>query len=323
MVTGACGFIGSALVKTLAELRYQVVGVGRTIPGDEIKKYFTHFISCDLNQTKLDSKFLEGVSSVINLAGLAHNAQTGNKSKQDAYWETNVVVPQRLARACIDSRVSKFIQLSSVKAIAETSPASQPLDELTKTPPPMSIYGKSKWESERLLTQTLNNTQTQLIILRPPLIYGPRAKGTLLQLVRLVDLGLPLPLKSSRAKRSFISLTNLCTAIQSCLDKKNIQSGTFFVSDGASIALPELVEIIAKECGFSPRLFSVPENIMKWALSAVGKYDFYEKLFLNLEVKSDGFQKSFSWKPQQSIQEGIREMVEWYRNPNNRSNHIG
>lgn len=323
MVTGACGFIGSALVKTLAELGYHVVGVGRTSPENNIKKYFSHFISCDLNRTELNSKFLQGIDSIINLAGLAHNAPTGNKSKEAGYLETNTLVPQRLAKACIDSQVSKFIQLSSVKAAAETTPESEPLNELSQTHPPKSIYGKSKWESERLLTQTLSNTQTQLIILRPPLIYGPRAKGTLLQLIRLVDLGIPLPLKSSAARRSFISLTNLCTAIQSCLDKKNIQSGTFFVSDGASIALPELVEIIAKECGFSPRLFSVPENIMKWALSAVGKYDFYEKLFLNLEVKSDGFQKSFSWKPQQSIQEGIREMVEWYRNPNNRSNHIG
>ncbi len=310
MVTGACGFIGASLVKMLAESGYGVVGAGRTPPSDELTKYFTHFICCDLNQIELNTKFLDGIDSIINLAGLAHNPRIEGKKAEHAYQETNALMPQRLARAALDAGVSKFIHLSSVKAVGESSPNSRPFDESTPNhEPPAGIYGRSKWEAERLLTSTLNNSKTQLIILRPPLIYGPNAKGTLLQLIRLIALKVPLPLKSSRARRSFISNTNLCTAITSCLDKNNRASGLFFVSDGESISVPNLIEIIATELGFKPLLFSLPESLIKLGFAILRKPDFYEKLFLDLEVKSDEFQKYFSWTPRQSFQQGIHEMV--------------
>jgi UDP-glucose 4-epimerase len=294
----------------LSEQGYQVIGAGRTPPSDQIRQYFTDFICCDLNQIEISPKFLQGIDSIINLAALAHNAKKGDKDFESAYLETNAFMPQRLARACVEAGVQKFIHLSSVKVAGEVSAPGKPFDESNVcSVPPKGIYGRSKWEAERLLTSTLANSNTQLIILRPPLIYGPKAKGTLFQLICLIERGFPLPLKSSQAKRSFLSVSNLCSAILTLLQDTNKDSGAYFLSDGPSIPVPQLVEVIARELGLKNSLISCPAGWFKTLASISGKSQIYEKLFLNLEVKSDKFRKDFSWTPSQSFEEGIREMV--------------
>jgi len=313
LVTGPTGFIGSPLVRQLFLSGYQIIGIGRTPPAEELKRYFEDFHVLDLNQTPFNSQLLKDVYAIINLAGLAHNASTGDKGLEAVYVKLNAEVPRILAIAAREMGVPKFIHLSSVKAVSETSPRSQPLTEETESSgEPASLYGRSKRAAEKFIVEALKNSSTQFIILRPPLVYGPNPKGTLLQLIRLVSLKVPLPLKSSKARRSFISLDNLCSAIEACLDEKNESSGVFFVSDGDSIGVVELVETIANAMGSNSRLVAIPEGVIRSVCYLVGKREMYEKLFLDLETGSERFNKVFSWRAQKSFKQGIQEMVKSY-----------
>jgi len=323
LVTGATGFIGATLVRQLSSSGYQVIGIGRTPPNEEFKPCFETFHVFDLNQTPFNTKLLKDVYAIINLAGLAHNASTGDESLESAYMKLNAEFPKMLAIAAREMGVQKFIHLSSVKAVSETSPRSQPLtEEAENIGEPASLYGRSKRAAEKFIGEALKNSSTQFIILRPPLVYGPNAKGTLLQLIRLVNLKVPLPLKSSKARRSFISIHNLCSAIEACLDEKNTSSGVFFVSDGESVGVVELVEMIGMGMNVKVWLFRCPEFILKFIIRTLGKVEIFEKLFLDLVIQSERFQRTFSWNPQNKFQQDIQLMADSYLREKNKKPNL-
>ena len=212
--------------------------------------------------------------------------------------------------------MKRLVFLSSIKVNGESTLPVSPFDEVSPTKP-QDPYAISKWEAEQALTQIVTETGLEVVILRCPLVYGPRVKGNFLRLLQAVDHGIPLPLALARNRRSFIYLNNLTDAIATCLTHPAAAGKTYLVSDGEDVSTAELISRIAQALGKPSRLWSCPLGIIQLAGILTGKSDEIARLLGSLCIDSSKIRSELDWTPPYTLEQGLAETAQWLHGQNN------
>lgn len=310
LITGAGGFIGSVLCERLLSEGYSVIGAQRS-PKSFLSQRELEHVSIDLNDQNIKwDAVLPGVDTVIHLAARVHVMRNNTADTLTAYRNINVHGTERLARQAAELGVKQFVFMSSVKVNGEES--SRPYTEFD-APAPIDSYGISKMEAELKLRTIAAETRLALVILRPPLVYGPGVKANFLKLLQAVDRGRPLPFASVKNKRSLIYVENLVDAIVSCVRHPKASGQTYLVSDGEDVSTPELIRMISVLLQMPPRLFSVPEIFLHIAARITGKRSMMDRLVGSLTVDSAKIREELDWHPPFTLPEGLGETVAWFR----------
>jgi nucleoside-diphosphate-sugar epimerase len=255
---------------------------------------------------------LGGVSCVVHLAARAHVMRETALNPIDEYRKVNMLGTVRLAWEAARAGVRRFVFLSSVKVNGESTTGRPPFTEADPARP-QDAYAMSKWEAEQALQAIANETGMEAVILRSPLIYGPRVKGNFLSLLNAIDRRLPLPLRSIDNKRSLIFVGNLADAIIRCISHPRAAGQTFLVSDGEDVSTPELVTRIAKSLNRPPRLVALPPDVLYAAGRILGRRDSVERLAGSLQVDCSRIKRELEWQPPHSMEDGLLETAKWLR----------
>ena len=305
LVTGANGFVGRALCEQLKVIGHEVVPSVRRasdIPDAIILQEDDHLAWKNV---------LQGCEAIIHLAGRAHVMQEQATDPMHAYRQANVVTTLKIARQAADCGVKRFIFLSTIKVNGESTLPEQfftPED----IPNPQDPYAVSKWEAENLLKDLAKETGLEVVIIRPPLVYGPGVKGNFAKLIQLVQKGIPLPFGAIENQRSMIALGNFLEVIIRCADTikyPNLAGEVFLVSDGKPLSTKALLQEIALAYGVKLRLISIPSAVIRFLLSVIGKASTADRILGELVIDDQKTKDRLDWEPVITIREQLRKMA--------------
>lgn len=311
LVTGADGFIGRQLCRNLIVRGYRVIA-GIWQVGAYPEGCIPLVIGDIAAKTDWDT-VLKNVDIVVHLAGRVHVMRENASDPLSAFRCVNVEGTRRLAESAARLGMKRFIFMSTVKVHGEKTENGAKSFSEYDIPNPADAYGQSKWEAEQILREIESRSGLEVVVIRTPLVYGPGVKGNVKSLIRWVDRGVPLPLRSVRNQRSLTGLTNLSDAICCCLEHPRAAGGTFLVSDGEDRSTPELIRIIAAALGKRPRMLSVPQWILKLGGRLIGQSDSVSRLCSSLRVDSSLIRNVLGWKPCRCMEDEIVETVRTYR----------
>jgi nucleoside-diphosphate-sugar epimerase len=286
LVTGPTGFVGKALVEKLKADGHEVVAAGRAESGA-------------IETTRWDD-VLPGVDTIVHLAARVHQMRDTSVDPLVAFRAVNRDATVRLGEAARKHGVKRFIFLSSVKAAVDKT-GIEGVDE-TMPPVPQSPYGISKLEAEQAL---LSMPEIGPVILRPPLIYGPGAKGNLAGLARLIKRGIPLPVGGIDNRRSFLGLGNLVAAIEAALIAPDIEGQVFYVADDKSLSTAELVRALGVSLGRNNPILFININILNIIAKLFSQQERLARLTDSLVIENDKFKAATGWRPVISLQEEL------------------
>jgi nucleoside-diphosphate-sugar epimerase len=306
LITGAAGFIGRHLYRSLTDAGQSPVAALRTPAG-----FAEELVLGDLAGRPDLSAAMTGIDAVVHLAGRAHVMHETAADEERAYRRVNLDATLHLARAAAAAGARRFVFLSSIKVNGEAT-ATQPFRE-TDRPAPTDAYARSKWAAEQALMQAAAETGLEIVVIRPPLVYGPGVKANFLALMRLVDRGLPLPFGLIRNSRSLVNLDNLASLIRSALTHPAAVGETFLVSDQQDLSTAELVRLIAQGLGRPARLLSVPPPLLATAFKLIRREAAYARIAGSLRVDSSKASRLLGWRPMQPPSEALRDTARWYR----------
>ncbi|MGB9712307.1 MAG: NAD-dependent epimerase/dehydratase family protein [Dissulfurimicrobium sp.] len=313
LITGANGFIGQNLCKSLSGLNIFARGAVRRI-GPHIEGINELLVVGEIGPDTEWSCALDGIDIVIHLAGKTHVIQGGKDQKKE-FYTINTYGTERLCKMAAHAGVKQFIYLSTAKVHGEIS-LDRPFSE-KDIPAPSDDYAMSKWQAEQVVNATAAGSNMKAVILRPPMVYGPKMKGNLLRLLRLIDAGIPLPFSSINNKRSLLNVANLIDILLSLIRYPIQESATFLVSDGIDLSVGEIIRLLAKALGKKPRLIPCPVNIIKVVACLLGKRDDAERIVNPLMIDSSLIQKHLKWMPPHSIWSGFKDVANWYKTQKN------
>lgn len=310
-ITGATGFVGRSLCRAMLENDWKVRGVirsekhGADLPAD-VETVRVPSIGPDTDW----SRALNGVDAVVHLAARVHVMNETAADPITEFREVNVHGSERLARMAAQAGVRRFVFISSVKVNGEGGD----ITYTEKGPPaPEDAYGISKLEAELVLQKIAAGTGLEVVILRPPLIYGPGVKANFLRMVEVVERGFPIPLASIHNHRSFIYLENMVHAIVTCVEHPDAAGQTYLVSDGHDVSTPELIRGIAAALGRPARLFPFPASLLKFTGRLSGNSAAVDRLIGSLTVNISKIERELGWKPPCTIEQGIKETATWFK----------
>ena len=253
---------------------------------------------------------LQGIDTVVHLAARVHVMKDSSAEPLQAYREVNVQGTERLARQAADRGVKRFIFLSTVKVNGEEKRKAYTESD---RPSPMDSYGISKMEAELKLRKIAAETGMAVVILRPPLVYGPGVKANFLKLLQTVDRRMPLPFAGVKNQRSLIYVDNLVDAIVSCVLHPNAPGQTFLVSDGKDVSTPELIRMIAAALQKQPRLFRFPALALYIVGRLTGKGPAVDRLIGSLTVDTGKIKNELGWTAPFTLEEGLQNTAFWYK----------
>jgi nucleoside-diphosphate-sugar epimerase len=225
------------------------------------------------------------------------------------FRRVNVDGTLNLARQAVVAGVKRFIYISSIKVNGEQTSIAQQF-AAADTPAPEDAFGISKWEAEQGLQQLATETDMDIVIIRPGLVYGPGAKGNFSSLVRLVEKGLPLPLGAIRNKRSLVALDNLVDLIITCIDHPAAANQVFLAGDGQDLSTTELLRGVAQAMGKPSRLVPVPTSLLMLGATLLGKKAVAQRLLGSLQVDISKARDLLGWEPPITVEEGLRRCFE-------------
>lgn len=310
LITGATGFVGSALVAELVRSNAAVVAAVRqnkaSLP-EQVRQYPMGDLSADINW----SNALEEVEVVIHLAARVHVMQDGAMDPLAEFRKINKGATLNLARQAAEADVKRFIFLSSIKVNGEiTQPGEffSPDDRFVPTDP----YGLSKQEAEQGLLELARETGMEVVIIRPPLVYGPAVKGNFASMMKWIRKGVPLPFGAVHNRRSLVALDNLVSFIICCIGHPKAVNETFLISDGEDVSTTELLQKVAKAFGKKPLLLPVPVSLMKVVARGLGKGDVADRLFNSLQVDGSKARDLLDWLPVITMAEQLEITAEAY-----------
>ena len=337
LVTGANGFVGRALCDTLLQHRHVVRGAVRR--NDVILNSKISSVTVGEIDSQTDwSAALAGVDVVIHLAARVHVMNETSIDPLDAFRRTNVQGAEHLARSAAALGVKRLVFVSSIKVNGESTfqVAASVLEKIPPSPPfakwgtlrqvfseadeanPQDPYGVSKWEAEQALHRVAQETGLEVVIVRPPLLYGAGVKGNFAQMLKVLAKGIPLPLASVSNLRSLFYLGNFVDALLTCAMHPAAAGQTYLVSDGEDISTPDLLYQLGAAMGHPARLLPCPPALLKLAGRLVGKSDQIDRLLGSLQVDSSKIRRELSWTPPYTLEQGLQETAEWYRNTHTR-----
>ncbi|OGW39374.1 MAG: NAD-dependent dehydratase [Nitrospirae bacterium GWC2_56_14] len=311
LVTGANGFIGRALSKRMIADGWLVRGAVRSADrAAQLPPGVEQVLIGEVGPGTDWSSALAGIETVVHLAARVHVADRWTEDSSEAHRLVNLAGTERLAHQAASHGVRRFVFLSTVKVHGEESPV--PYDEDAPCMP-RDPYGASKLEAEKVLRTIGRETGMQVVILRPPLVYGAGVKANVLRLMTIVQRGIPLPLASVNNRRSLIYLGNLTDAIVVCATNAKAAGRTFLVSDDEDVSTPELIRKIAYSLERPVRLVPFPIPFMRLLGKLTGRSQSIEKVVGSLVVDSGRIRRELNWKPPFTMAEGLKETADWFR----------
>jgi nucleoside-diphosphate-sugar epimerase len=308
LVTGASGFVGSQLLYSLILDQIDVVASSRTGAGVSVKQR-VHAKPLEANTDWTEE--LSGATHVIHCAARAHVMDESEADPLSIYRQVNTEATLNLAEQAAKAGVQRFIFISSIKVNGESTEPDKPFspeDSFIPTDP----YGISKFEAEQGLRKIAKQTGMEVVIIRPPLAYGPGVKANFASLISLVIKQIPLPLKSLRNQRSFIGIDNLVDFIKLCLTHPKAANQTFLISDDRDVSTPELISIIAQAFNKNARLFWFPMPLLKFALMLIGKSKQFDRLAGSLTVDISKAKTLLNWKPVRTMEQQMADTAKAY-----------
>lgn len=300
-VTGASGFLGSALCRHLQALGHPVVPLLRVPRPDFPEARIVGELGPETDWTTA----LNGVDVVVHCAARAHIPLRPGPQDLEICRRINVEGTRSLAQAAVRAGVQRLVHVSSIKVLGERSPPGAPL-RADSAPAPEDAYGVSKWEAELALQAVTAQTGLQTVIVRPPLVYGPGVKANFLRLMHAVHRGVPLPLGSIRNLRSMVALENLTDLLALCAVHPAAAGETFLVSDGQDLSTPDLIRGMAVALGRPARLLPFPASWLRLAGRLTGRADQVERLVGSLQVDIGHTRRVLQWEPVCTVQQGLR-----------------
>jgi nucleoside-diphosphate-sugar epimerase len=310
-VTGASGLVGAALCDGLHARGFVVRGVVRLSYSAVSASGIEQTAVGNLDAATDWSSALASVDCVIHCAARAHVMHETEADALAAYRAVNTAGTRRLAEQAAAAGVRRFVFLSSIGVNGVVTQRSHRFAR-NDEPNPVGDYAISKWEAEQALWQISKQTGPEVVVVRPPLVYGPGVKGNFLRLLHLIDKGLPLPLGAIKNLRSFVGLDNLVDLLIRCVDHPAAAGQTFLVSDGQDISTPDLIRTLARLMNKPARLWPVPVPLLRAAGSLTGKRKEVDRLVGSLRVDSKHTQDILGWSPPVSLEAGLQKMVDWY-----------
>jgi len=314
LVTGANGFVGRALCNRLIADQFQVVAATRN-QTDFSSPYLSHTQITDLSANTDWTASLQHVDVVVHLAARVHVMTDRATSPLDEFMSVNTEGTLNLARQAAAAGVRRFIFISSVKVNGEeTFSANNAAFRETDAADPKDPYAISKWRAECGLQKLRGECSMEIVILRPPLVYGPGVKGNFATLIRLIDRGIPLPLASVHNKRSFIALDNLVDFISLCINREKSSRASnevFLLSDGEDISTPELLRRIGQAYNKPARLLPAPESWLHLMARILNQGAIADRLLGSLVVDSSKARELLNWHPVSNMYEQLEMMAKY------------
>ncbi|MFZ1131629.1 MAG: NAD-dependent epimerase/dehydratase family protein [Terriglobales bacterium] len=327
LVTGAHGFIGRETCRALAERKIPVRGTVRNLPCPKFSASQLLSSSSEQPQEGLSagletcavgdvgpstnwSKVLAGITVVVHLAAHVHVTNQASASAVAEFHRVNALGTEQLARSAAIADVKRLIYISSV-GVNGRSTGDHPFTE-SDAPHPQDAYALSKWSAEKKLRRIARESGLEIVILRPPIVYGPGEPGNFTRLVRLVDRGLPLPFGAIQARRSLIYVGNMANAILACAWHPAASGQTFLLSDGEDVDTRELILRIADALGRRARLISLPLAGLRASGQLLGRSKQVSSLLSSLVVDSSRIRRDLAWTPPYSLADGLRETADRY-----------
>ena len=303
LLTGATGFLGQRLaVKIEALSDFNLTSVVRSEVGSLAgKKVFISQIDGD---TDWRSALIDQ-DLIVHTAARAHIMKEEVSDYLKEYRRVNVDGTLNLARQAVDAGVTRFIFISSIKVNGEQTTCSgvYKAEDLTA---PEDAYGISKYEAEQGLLQIAADTGLEVVIIRPPLVYGPGVKGNFSSMMQVVKKGFPLPLGAINNMRSLVALDNLVDLIITCINHPAAANQVFLAGDGEDLSTTELLRGVAKAAGVPSRLLPVPASVLMFMASLLGKKTMAQRLLGSLQVDISKARDLLGWTPPLSVEEGLR-----------------
>lgn len=308
LVTGANGFVGSALCATLAERDISYTAALRSKGGG------AHDVAVgDLNAMTDWSHALDGCDSVVHLAARVHVMHDTSSNPLTAFRLVNVDATMNLARQAVAAGVKRFVFVSSIKVNGEAT-TDRPFTAFDR-PAPDDPYGQSKLEAETALQELARQTGLELVIVRPPLVYGPGVRANFHSLMKLVSLGLPLPLGAVGNRRSMVALDNLVDLLILCCSHPAASGQVFLVSDNNDVGITDLLRMLAAAMQKRSLLLPVPAAWLAAAARLAGKSSAADRLLGSLQVDVQHTMQTLSWRPISSMEAALRKTVAPFRRP--------
>ena len=317
LVTGATGFVGCQLIKQLStNSRYTLIAAVRRNIADLSHGVKSQLVG-DLLPTTDWQAALVGVDVLVHLAARVHMMVDLSADPLAEFRKVNTAGTLNLARQAVAAGVKRFIFISSIGVNGNYN--SRPFVE-SDIANPQEPYAVSKWEAEQGLMAIAEETGVEgegrpedgdrgkgmeVVIIRPPLVYGANAPGNFGRLTKWVKRGVPLPLGAVHNKRSFVALDNLVSFIIHCIDHPKAANEVFLISDGEDVSTTELLRKIARAFGKRSFLLPVPVGLMTFAAGLLGKRDVADRLFGSLQVDSSKARDLLGWRPVVSMDEGL------------------
>lgn len=292
LITGASGFIGSALCKAMVDQGDCIRAVVRSDPDSPVEG--VTYVVRDLEDKGELTELVTGVDVVVHLAGKAHGKGDPDEQSLEAFLATNLLPTQKLAEAALREGVNRFVFLSSIgvhgdqsrgTAISEHSPEQ-----------PKTVYAESKLRAERALRDTLRASATSFAIIRPALVYGDNAPGNFGKLVRLCNSNLPLPLGMASNRRSLVSVGSLVSLIILCIEHAEAQDSVFVAADKTSVSTRALVSNLRAGMNRRARLLPIPDLLPRVGLALLRRKALYQQLFGDLVVDATKAQHLLGWQ---------------------------
>ncbi|WP_444939332.1 UDP-glucose 4-epimerase family protein [Microbulbifer sp. JMSA002] len=302
LLTGASGFIGSALLSALRSKRVKVLPVYR------------QEVEGGLYVPRIDAETdwgstLNNIDVVIHTAARVHVMQESAVDPLAEFRKVNLEGTLQLARQAASSGVKRFIFLSSIKVNGESTTGRGPF---TAEEPsnPVDPYGISKKEAEDALLALAEETGLEVVVIRPPLVYGPGVKANFQSMMRWLQKGIPLPLGSINNRRSLVSVYNLIDLITVCIEHPNARNQVFLVSDGLDMSITDLLRRLSRSLRCRALLMPVPASVLIFTLSLLGKRAVADRLCGSLQVDIGKTMNLLDWQPPVSVEEGLAKTAE-------------
>jgi nucleoside-diphosphate-sugar epimerase len=307
LVTGSNGFVGRAVCAEAAVRDHAV--------RQAIRAAATTAADCAVGNIDAQTDWhaaLQGVDVVIHLAARVHVMQETATDPLAAFREVNTAGTENLARQAAEMGVKRLVYVSSIKVNGESTAPGQAFCE-DEEMLPQDPYGLSKWEAEQALHRVSAETGLEVVVVRPPLVYGPGVKGNFAQMLRVLQRGIPLPLTSVRNLRSLLYVGNLVDALLLCATHSAAAGRTYLVSDGEDVSTPDLLRRLGAALGRPARLFPFPAGLLRGAATLLGRRGQAERLLGSLRIDSGRIRRELDWQPPFTVQQGLQRTTQWYR----------
>jgi len=309
LVTGATGFLGRALVLELLTKGCQMKALVRkpSVLPVEVEQ-----VLMDLGEIKGERAIKDafgGVDVVVHAAARVHMMQDRSTNPFAEFRKLNRDATLSLAALAANAGVKRFVFLSSIGVNGNNN--IKPFSE-NDNPNPQEPYAISKYEAEHGLLAIAKKTSMEVVIIRPPLVYGPNAPGNFGTLVNWLRRGVPLPLGAIHNKRSFVALDNLVSFITLCADRSQslkAANQVFLISDGEDVSTTQLLRKVADALGKNPWLLPIPVGLMSFSARLIGKVAAANRLFGSLQVDSSKARNLLGWQPVITMDEQLNKTV--------------